>query len=57
MTVPFYFFNRFLLRKIKPRDSGSKLLIYFMVLLVSAFIYITAGVYLAVAVAKLINKA
>ena len=57
MTVPFYFFNRFLLRKIKPRKNGSRLLMYFILLVVSAFIYITAGVYLAVAVAKLINKA
>lgn len=57
MTVPFYYFNRFLLRKIKPRENGSRLLMYFILLVVSAFIYITAGVYLAVAVAKLINKA
>lgn len=56
MTLPFYFFNRLLLRKIKPRENGKKLLLYFFTMVVSIFIYITAGVYLVIAVAKLINK-
>ncbi|MFN8252979.1 MAG: hypothetical protein U0V75_14015 [Ferruginibacter sp.] len=56
MTVPFYFFNRFLLRKIKPRESGKNLLRYFVVMVVSVFIYITAAVCLVIAAAKLINK-
>jgi predicted PurR-regulated permease PerM len=57
ITVPFYFFNKFLQRRIKPKESGSKLLLYFAIVVLSIFIYITACIYLAVWVAKMINKA
>lgn len=56
MTLPFYFFNRFLMRKIKPRENGKNLLLYFTTIVVSAFVYITAGIYIVINAAKLINK-
>jgi uncharacterized membrane-anchored protein len=57
ITVPFYFFNKFLIRRIKPKQSGTNLLLYFAIVVLSMFIYISACIYLAVWVAKMINKA
>lgn len=56
LTLPFYFFNKFLLRRIKPGQSGKKLLLYFLIIAVSAFVYIAAAVYLVVLMAQFINK-
>ena len=52
LTVPFYFFNKFLLRRIQPRQSGKKLLLYFLIMAVSAFVYITAAIYLVIKAVK-----
>lgn len=56
LTVPFYFINKILMRKLKPRESGKNLLLYFVTMVVSVFVYLTVGVYLIITVAKLINK-
>ena len=56
ITVPFYFFNKFLLRRVQPGQSGKKLLLYFLIVAVSAFVYITAAVYLVVWMGQFINK-
>lgn len=56
ITLPFYFFNKFLQRLIKPGESGSNMLLYFVIVLLTMFIYITASIYMAVWVAKMINK-
>jgi small-conductance mechanosensitive channel len=52
MTLPFYFLNRYLIRVIKPKERGRNLLLYFISVIIGAFIYITAGIYLMVALAK-----
>jgi hypothetical protein len=44
------------LRRIKPGQSGKKLLLYFLIVAVSAFVYITAAVYLVVWMGQFINK-
>jgi hypothetical protein len=55
MTFPFYFFNQYLIKKIKPRESGYKLLIYFTVVIATAFTYMAAGAYLIITVAKMLK--
>ncbi len=55
LTIPFYFFNKYLLKKLNPRESGAKLLVYFITVVVTAFAYMGAGVYLIIAVAKIIK--
>lgn len=39
MAIPFYFFNRYLLQKIKPGESGKNALKYFLVVLITALFY------------------
>lgn len=39
LSLPFYFFSKFLERKIQPRNSGKQFLIWIAVVLLSAFIY------------------
>lgn len=51
MVVPFYFFNKYLVRKIDPRESGKKLLLYFVVTVLSVFIYVSIGIFLIIRVA------
>ena len=51
LAIPYYFLNRYLIRKLKPRESGRKLLIYFLVTILSAFVYISAGVFFIIRVA------
>lgn len=55
MTIPFYFFNKYLLRKINPRESGKKLLLYFVILIGCLFVYISIGVLLIIEIAKLLK--
>ena len=55
MTIPFYFFNKYLQQKVKPRENGKRLIIYFAVIIAAAFIYMWAGVYLIVWVAKMLK--
>ena len=55
MTIPFYYFNKYLQQKINPRESGLKLLQYFVILIVSLFIYVSMGVLLIIEVAKLLK--
>ena len=52
MVVPVYFFNQWLIQKIRPRESGKKLLAYFMITILASFIYISAGVFLVIRLAK-----
>jgi hypothetical protein len=53
MALPFYFFNNFLQQKIRPRQNGKKLLLYFAVVLATSFIYITVFVFAVVQIAKI----
>jgi len=52
MVIPYYFFNRFLVKKINPRESGKKLILYFIVNLVAVFIYLSAAVFIIIWIAK-----
>jgi hypothetical protein len=53
IAIPFYYFNQYLIQKIKPRESGKKLLLYFITIVACAFIYISIGVFAIVYVAKI----
>ena len=44
MAVPYYFFNRYLARKIKPGESGKGTLLYFIVALTTAVLYGCTGI-------------
>jgi hypothetical protein len=55
MTIPFYFFNKFLVKRIKPREKGANLLLYFVTVVVSIFIYISAVIFVVIWIAKLIK--
>ncbi len=55
MTIPFYFFNKYLIKKIKPRESGTKLLAYFTAVVVTAFAYLGLATYLIITVAKMLK--
>ncbi|MES2777689.1 MAG: hypothetical protein V4722_26155 [Bacteroidota bacterium] len=39
LSLPFYFFSKFLERKIQPRSSGRQFLLWIAVVLLSAFVY------------------
>ena len=56
MAVPYYFFNRYLLRKLRPRESSRNLLVYFLVTILAAFVYISIGVFLIIRVAVYFKK-
>ena len=51
MAIPFYFFNRFLVRKMRPRENGRNLLMYFTVTVISVFLYISLGIFMIIRVA------
>lgn len=55
MAVPFYFFNRYLLQKIRPGESGKRMIGYFVTVVITAFIYSIIGVILMVWVGKSIK--
>jgi predicted PurR-regulated permease PerM len=55
MTFPFWFFNKYLQKKISPRENAKRLLIYIVVIIAAVFIYITIGVFLIVGIAKLLQ--
>ena len=55
MALPFYFLNKFLVRKMKPRESAKNLLLYFITVILSAFVYISIGVFLIVWVGVLLK--
>jgi hypothetical protein len=55
MAFPFYFFNEYLVQKIKPADSGKKMIGYFVIVLITALIYSMIGVILMVWVGKSIK--
>ncbi len=48
MALPFYFLNKYLVRKMRPRESGRNLLLYFATVVLAAFVYIAAGVFLII---------
>jgi hypothetical protein len=48
VAAPFYFFNRYLLRKIRPSETGKRLFLYFISVLVVAILYSIISVLLMV---------
>ena len=55
MTIPFYFFNKYLQKKIRPRESIKRLGAYFLIVILAIFVYITVGVFLIIKIAKLLQ--
>ncbi len=39
VAAPFYFLNRYLLKKIRPLESGKRLTLYFISVLILALLY------------------
>lgn len=39
VAAPFYFFNRYLLKKFRPSESGKRLTVYFVSVLILALLY------------------
>jgi hypothetical protein len=52
MVLPYYYINKYIQKKLQPRQSGKKLLLYFLVSILFTFAYMSAGIYLVVWVAK-----
>jgi hypothetical protein len=46
VATPFYFFNRYLIKMIRPSETGKRLLFYFISVLVLAFLYSIASVFI-----------
>lgn len=45
MSVPFYFFNKWILIQLRPRESFSRLFFYIALILITAFVYLTLVMY------------
>ena len=52
VAAPFYFFNRYLIQKIKPKQSSKRLIVYFLTVLITALLYAGASVILMIWYAK-----
>lgn len=48
VAVPFYFLNRYLLKKIRPSETGKRLALYFISVLILALLYSIASVLIMV---------
>jgi hypothetical protein len=48
VAAPFYFFNRYLVKKIKPSESGKRLVLYFINVVILALLYSIIGVLIMV---------
>jgi predicted PurR-regulated permease PerM len=55
MAVPFYFFNKYLQRKINPRKNGKKLILYFILVFLFSFLYISTGTFLFIEAVKFLK--
>jgi len=44
VATPFYFFNRHLLKKIRPSETGKRLALYFISVFILALLYSIASV-------------
>jgi hypothetical protein len=48
VAAPFYFFNRYLVKKIKPSESGKRLVLYFINVVILEMLYSIIGVLIMV---------
>jgi len=48
VAFPFYFFNRYLIQKLKPKENAKRLLCYFAVILIAASLYSVIAVFLMI---------
>ena len=46
LAIPFFYFNRWLIRKLRPGEALRKMLLYYLIVLPIAFVLITLGIYL-----------
>ena len=56
MSVPFYFFNRWMLVRLRPKESFSRLFFYIAVIVITAFIYLTVVMYGVIRVLQVFNN-
>jgi hypothetical protein len=45
LAVPFFYFNRWLIRRLRPGESLTRMLMYYVIVLPVAFVLITACIY------------
>jgi hypothetical protein len=55
MAFPFYFFNRYLVQKIRPGESGKRMIGYFITVMITALFYSVIGVILMIWVRKCLD--
>lgn len=53
VAAPFYFFNRYLVNKIRPSETGKRLALYFITVLTLALLYSIVSVLVIVWVRNL----
>jgi len=45
-ALPFFYFNRWLIRKLKPSENLGKMFLYYLIILPIAFVLITLCIYI-----------
>lgn len=56
MSVPFYFFNKWMLVQLRPKESFSRLFFYIGVIVISSFIYLTLVMYGVIRLLQIFNN-
>jgi hypothetical protein len=46
IAIPFYYFNRWLISKIRPAENITRMLMYYLVMLPVAFVLVTVCIYI-----------
>jgi len=46
VAAPYYFFNRYLIKKIRPYASGKRLALFFISVIITALLYSALGILL-----------
>jgi len=48
LSIPFFYFNRWLIGKLKPAEALRKMLLYYIIILPIAFVLVTVCIYVIV---------
>jgi uncharacterized membrane protein len=48
VALPYYFFNKYLVKKLRPRESAMRLMIFFTVVLITSLLYSMVAVIIMV---------
>jgi len=46
LAIPFFYFNRWLIQKLKPAEALRKMFFYYLIILPLAFVLVTVCIYL-----------